>query len=179
MKMSLCHPERKHAAKGLCSSCYHKQDYIKEKARIISREHYKNNKEVYRESGKQYFKSLSPEKREQKREAGRRWRNNNHEKMVLKAAIYRAKSKNLDFTIDLSDIIIPNLCPVLGIPVRKSSTGRLDDNSPSLDRVDNTKGYIKGNVIVISNRANRLKGDATPEELYKIAKFYTNVTVNR
>ena len=39
--------------------------------------------------------------------------------------------------------------------------------------IENSKGYIRGNVIVISDRANRLKGDATLLELQRIADFYT------
>jgi len=45
------------------------------------------------------------------------------------------------------------------------------DNSPSLDRLDNTKGYIKGNIVVISNKANRLKGDATLQELERLVEW--------
>jgi hypothetical protein len=41
--------------------------------------------------------------------------------------------------------------------------------SPTLDRIDNSKGYIVGNVWVISMRANRLKSDATVDELMMLA----------
>jgi hypothetical protein len=70
-------------------------------------------------------------------------------------AKYRAKQKSLDFNITKEDIVIPDTCPLLGTPMK----------SPSLDRIDSTKGYIKGNVWVISNRANTLKNDATLKEL--------------
>ena len=70
-------------------------------------------------------------------------------------AKYRAKQKSLDFNITKEDIIIPDTCPLLGTPME----------SPSLDRIDSSKGYIKGNVWVISNRANTLKNDATLQEL--------------
>ena len=70
-------------------------------------------------------------------------------------AKYRAKQKGLDFNITKEDIVIPDTCPLLGIPME----------SPSLDRIDSTKGYTKGNVWVISNRANTLKNDATLSEL--------------
>lgn len=46
------------------------------------------------------------------------------------------------------------------------------DNSPSLDRIKNDAGYIKGNVVVVSHRANRMKGDSTPEELRRLSDFY-------
>ena len=75
----------------------------------------------------------------------------------------RSKKKNLDFTITKEDIIIPERCPLLGIQLDTEVKDRI--HSPSLDRKDPTKGYIKGNVWVISNRANTLKNDATLQEL--------------
>jgi hypothetical protein len=74
---------------------------------------------------------------------------------MLSRAKYRAKQRGLDFNITKEDIVIPDICPLLGTPMK----------SPSLDRIDSTKGYIKGNVWVISNRANTLKNDASLQEL--------------
>lgn len=65
---------------------------------------------------------------------------------------------------------MPIYCPVLGIKLVPG--GQIKDHSPSLDRIDNTKGYVKGNVHVISDRANRLKSDGTPEELMKVALYF-------
>lgn len=75
----------------------------------------------------------------------------------------RSKKKNLDFTITKEDIVIPERCPLLGIKLDTEVKDRI--HSPSLDRIDASKGYIKGNVWVISNRANTLKNDATLQEL--------------
>lgn len=75
-----------------------------------------------------------------------------------------AKRSTLDFDIDKSDCIVPTHCPILGIPLYPSRV-QSSDNSPELDRIDNTKGYVKGNVWVISRRANRIKNDATLDEL--------------
>ena len=81
-------------------------------------------------------------------------------------AKYRARKKGWDFTIEQEDVVIPDKCPLLGIPlVCHRGKGSQQGNSPSLDRKDPTKGYIKGNVWVISNRANTLKNDATLQEL--------------
>jgi hypothetical protein len=78
----------------------------------------------------------------------------------------RAKAFGKDFNLDHSDIVIPDFCPVLGIPLSLNNNGAgYHSNSPSLDRIDNSKGYVKGNVRVISARANLLKNDATIEEL--------------
>ena len=81
-------------------------------------------------------------------------------------AKYRAAQKGREFIITKEDIVIPERCPLLGIPlVCHRGKGSQQGNSPSLDRIDPTKGYIKGNVWVISNRANTLKNDATLQEL--------------
>jgi hypothetical protein len=61
---------------------------------------------------------------------------------------------------------IPEFCPVFPwIRLEFRVGAERQDNSPSLDRIDNTKGYVKGNVRIVSWRANRLKGNATDEEL--------------
>ena len=74
---------------------------------------------------------------------------------LFNAAKTRATAKNREFNIELSDIVIPDLCPVFGIPMVR----------PSVDRIDSSKGYVKGNVRVISYRANVLKNDASVAEL--------------
>ncbi len=76
----------------------------------------------------------------------------------------RAKKNNLPFNIELDDIIIPERCPLLGIEI-ESTEVRNSPNNPSLDKIIPEKGYIKGNVWVISNRANTLKNDASLQEL--------------
>jgi len=86
----------------------------------------------------------------------------------------RAKAKGLAFDLTADNIQIPKRCPVLGIPL-SISNGSATDNSPELDRINNRKGYVKGNVIVVSRRANRIKNDATVKELQQIASFYANL----
>lgn len=92
---------------------------------------------------------------------------------LFRSAKNRAKAKNLEFDISIEDVNIPDNCPILGIPiisgVGTGQGGNMD--SPSLDRIDNTKGYIKGNVQVISHKANSMKFTATPEELIKFADW--------
>jgi len=96
-------------------------------------------------------------------------------RVLLNSAKRRAKGKKFKFNIELLDINIPIVCPILNIPVLKVYThGKKagpTNNSPSLDRIDNTKGYVKGNVQVISHQANTMKANATPEELIKFAKW--------
>ena len=84
---------------------------------------------------------------------------------MLIAAKYRAKKRGLVFEISTADVDMPTTCPLLGIALVRSKTGRMCPTSPSLDRKDSTKGYVPGNVWIISWRANWLKNNATLEEL--------------
>lgn len=109
-------------------------------------------------------------------EKNRNWRRKNPEKVLFQEARKRAKVKNLDFSIELSDIIIPEVCPVLKTKLillgeNPDGKGGPTPNSPTLDRVDSSKGYAKGNVRVISWRANKLKSDATLEELELLVAY--------
>lgn len=89
---------------------------------------------------------------------------------MLNRAKTRAKDANVPFDLKPSDVTIPATCPVLGIPIR-CNVGRAKDDSPSLDRIRPKLGYVLGNVIVMSVRANRLKNNGTTEELEAVAKF--------
>lgn len=90
-----------------------------------------------------------------------------------KAAELKLRARNLGVPFDLvpGDLVVPATCPVLGIPlsfgVRKQHLA-----SPSVDRVVPSKGYVRGNIVVISLRANILKNNATIDELEKLVSFY-------
>ena len=84
------------------------------------------------------------------------------------AAKSRAKLRGIEFNISISDLSIPDVCPILGI---KLESGDVYNGSPSLDRIDNSKGYVRGNVTVISHRANIIKRDASLEELERIVEY--------
>lgn len=90
---------------------------------------------------------------------------------LLEKARERARRKNIAFKLKRDDIKIPDVCPVLGIQLRKA-VGMVDDNSPTLDRVIPSLGYVPDNIIVVSWRANRLKSDASIDELARIYSFY-------
>ena len=85
------------------------------------------------------------------------------------SAKYRAEKRGIEFNLDLEDIIIPDKCPILEVPFVYGDANN-HDYSPSLDRIDNSKGYIKGNIQVISSKANTMKNSATSEELIKFCK---------
>lgn len=85
-------------------------------------------------------------------------------------AKYRAKCKGIAFDLSVTDIEIPDLCPLLGIPLVCGVNSIPLESSPTLDRIDNTKGYTKDNVWVISRKANTIKSTATYQELEMIAQ---------
>lgn len=91
----------------------------------------------------------------------------NWERRICSTIKHRAKCNNIPFDIDPTDIIMPKICPVLGIPIQRT-VGKGSGywtNNPSVDRINPDLGYVKGNVRVISHRANLLKSNATLEEL--------------
>lgn len=100
-------------------------------------------------------------------------------KKLLYAARKRAKQNGLECSITVDDIVIPEFCPALGIKLEaRVGAGRSNrediGSSPSLDRIDNSKGYVPGNVAVISLRANMIKTDATAAELKAVAAYIDN-----
>lgn len=95
----------------------------------------------------------------------REWESRNRDYVLWNAARQRAKKHGIEFTISKEDIYIPEFCPILGIKINVTERGRMRPDAPSLDKFDPAKGYIPGNVWVISWRANRMKCDASPSEL--------------
>lgn len=94
------------------------------------------------------------------------------ESKMFRRAKSRAIRDNIPFDIEISDIVIPKICPILGLELEVfcgGSGGR--PNSPALDRIDNSKGYTKGNVAVISHMANQMKSSADEKLLIKFAEW--------
>jgi len=94
--------------------------------------------------------------------------------VLLNGSKQRAKRSNIEHTLTLADITIPDTCPVFGIKLQREDRTSWY-NAPSIDRIDNTKGYTKDNIIIVSRRANILKKDATIAELVQLAKFYEHL----
>lgn len=93
----------------------------------------------------------------------------NPRKILYINAKSRAKKNKIPFDIEETDIIVPKHCPYLGLELRVASE-KLADYSPSLDRIDPTKGYTKGNIEVISHLANAVKHKLTKEQLIMFAE---------
>ena len=139
------------------------------------RQRYAENKETRLAWQHEYYAAHKGERAEYGRRTAdvakgrrRRWYHKNIIRSMLGAAKARAKKKGLLFAITEADVFIPHLCPLLLIPLAATGGARAP-GSPSLDRKDSTKGYIPGNVWVISYRANRIKNDATLTEFTLMA----------
>lgn len=130
----------------------------------------------YRSKNRKKIKQQQQEWYENNPEYARKYRRTKKGRIVTILANIkdRAKRLGLEFNLTHDDIDIPLVCPVLKIPIERNSA-KMGDHSPSVDRVDNTKGYVKGNVRIISMRANRLKSDASFTDLEQILA-YMNTT---
>ena len=95
-----------------------------------------------------------------------------HARIMLRDAVKRSKKKKTKVTLTKKDIqnMAVQHCPILGIKLIIGSQDWF--NSPSLDRIDNNKGYTKDNVIMVSHMANSIKNQATPDQILKVGKFY-------
>lgn len=91
------------------------------------------------------------------------------EQLILERTRVSAKKRGLECDLTVEDILLPEVCPYLGIPL-KFNEGKHSKDSYSVDRLDNTKGYVKGNIEVISYLANAMKRDASQEEQLRFAK---------
>ena len=100
-----------------------------------------------------------------------------YKKNMIAQAKRRAINKGLEFSITEDDIIIPDICPILEVPIIIGTKGNYE-YSPSLDRIDNTLGYIKGNVQVISKKANSMKNSASYKELKMFCKNVLRYSLN-
>lgn len=83
----------------------------------------------------------------------------------------RAALKGIEFTLTLDDIFIPEFCPVLGLRLTKLGRGQATDATPSADRIDTAKGYVAGNVVVMSLRANRIKNNGSAADHERVATW--------
>jgi hypothetical protein len=105
------------------------------------------------------------------RTAANRYNDEQPARRMLTRAKRRAKDCGMAFDLVDADILpLPTHCPVFGLELQAAAVPR-DFRAYSLDRVDNTKGYVRGNVAVISYLANRLKNDGTAEEHEQIAAW--------
>lgn len=161
MKCKRCKVDKPLNGRGRCGDC---EEYVKN----YYKEHRKQ--EIARAQ-----KSLAKKSREEinayKRDLNRRHPLN----IILRHARKRAKDKNIPFDISLSDLEVPAFCPVLGIELCVNDS-HAKDNSISIDRINPELGYVKGNVAIISYKANTIKNNASIEELEKVLQWLKGKT---
>lgn len=92
----------------------------------------------------------------------------NPTRYLLMLAKGRAKKLGVPFNLREEDVAVPEFCPVLKIPLYRSKGYGPSPNSPTLDRFKPELGYVKGNVFVISSKANRIKNNGTLEEIKSV-----------
>ena len=86
-----------------------------------------------------------------------------------------AKRRNLEFNLEYTDITLPKYCPILEFELDYSKNISYAINTPTVDRINNSKGYIKGNVIVISRLANAMKNEADFDQLKLFSRNILNI----
>lgn len=163
-----CHGTERYVNHSGCVACAKERSRIRyashpEGQRIYNRRHYLRHRQTVLDRQRTY--------RETGKYKGRLWKRYQEqiERVMWRAAKSRAKASGLEFKILIEDITIPEFCPVLGIRLQSRKGGH-HAASPALDRIDNTMGYVPGNVRVISWRANHLKNNGSLSELILIGE---------
>ena len=144
-------------------------------------EEQKKKADYMREYTREHKEKINAQ-RKQRREANKKriasvrraWGQRNPTSSLYQNAKARAKRLGLDFTISREDIVIPEYCPALGIKLEVGEGGP-KRNSPSVDRIKPELGYVPGNIVVVSHKANSMKNDATLEEMKKLVAFYETI----
>ena len=147
--------------------------YVRDRERILARNKAWNsaNPESIKQSGDKYNEAHPERRLEIGRKSQKNRKQRNYESVMLGQAKGRAKRAGLEFNIDITDIIIPEFCPVFSSIALCKTNAKSFHNSPSLDRLIPSLGYVKGNVRVISHKANAMKQNATWQEIMKLAEW--------
>ncbi len=135
---------------------------------------YRNSKKEY---NRQYMENRRKNDNETIKENRRKSYHRNPKNKLYQSAKNRAKRNNIPFNITIDDIIIPERCPLLNVEFISGTKGNYQ-YTYSLDRIDNEKGYIKGNIQVITNKANSMKNCATLDELKVFCKNMLKIIEN-
>lgn len=114
-----------------------------------------------------------PEVKAKASEQHKRWRVRNYQRNWLKRTEQRCRKYGWPFDLTIEDLEIPEVCPALGIPIIPNDPQKWQ--SPSIDRINPELGYTKGNIAIISFRANQVKSNSTIEEMEKVLKYYKAV----
>lgn len=136
-----------------------------------------------------YDRAYKARNRERRRNNQHRWYEENKERVIkrdrfkylvrrekdpvgytLSRIKAKAKKEGKEFNLTRDDIMIPKYCPVLGIELKFGSYANRN-SGPSVDRIDNTKGYVKGNIGIISMKANMHKSDMSIQDVERLLAY--------
>lgn len=92
---------------------------------------------------------------------------------MVSAARKRAQRDGIPFDLRFTDFVIPVTCPITQRPFAIAS-GSPGDDSPTLDKIIPERGYVRGNIAVISHRANRIKSDADLPTIQRLLRWLTD-----
>lgn len=155
-----------------CIDCAEKR-IAKRKERAAA--HEKTVDRVMKKKGRDSKRYLAD--RENRLAMAKKWQEENPELRMMGFAMRRAKMYSVPFNLSVEDVVIPQFCPVFGFPlVRNSGIGaKSKPNSPTLDRINPELGYVRGNVQVISQKANSWKQSKTLDDLKLFAKWILTI----
>lgn len=136
---------------------------------LYNKKYYSDNKE----NKKKYYKQYYLDNRESLDLQNRQYQIDNPEKALIISIRSRSKKHNIPFDLSEDDIVFPKVCPILNIPleIQVGKRYKTRDNSPSVDRIVPSLGYVKGNIQIISFLANSMKRNATKEQLLLFASW--------
>ena len=136
---------------------------------------WEKNKHKYRttrpHSDPDYQKKYYKENKEKVISRQKLKRDNDTPYRLFRSVTASARKRGLECDITKEDIVVPDLCPILKVPMEQFT-----EFAPSVDRIDNSLGYVKGNIQVISRKANSMKYNASWAELNKFADWVKNYT---
>lgn len=159
-----------------------------EKAKEMARSASKRYRERHRDQVRSREKEYREKNKEKRKEGWRNWAERNKEKLqerdimrrggtpeskvkyLVQVAKWRAKKRGIPFDITAEDIGAPQKCPLLGVDLIYNNRNGHNPNSASIDKIDPSLGYVKGNVWIVSRRANVIKSDATVLEIREILR---------
>lgn len=142
----------------------------KVKARAQSRKYSKEHRSELNQWAREYRLAHPEWAKATAKRARQKLKREHPEHLMWMEVKKRANARGIPFELEVSDIVLPKLCPILGIELRFGE-GRVHDASPSLDRLIPSRGYVRGNCFVISSKANRMKQENTMEDFLNILKY--------
>lgn len=163
-----CNLEKDLAEFTKCKGCKYGYSYMCKKCRYIEKAKQPSNSSETRKL--EYLRLKKDKKRyENYLTVKKAYRSANRQRYLFLSCRKRAQIENIPFNIEINDIIIPEICPILETKIIHEE-GSDNLYSPSVDKIIPELGYIKGNIRVISRKANMMKLNANKEELVKFSK---------